>query len=430
MAASYQNNIEPAPQGNGSSGGTLILLALLALASVVIYNAFFSNSPNFISKMFQTPQAVQVTYVPSDFEPQINDENALAILGNPQKYRKQFDALVYNFNISLLYHIANRMNLQDSVKQRLVPEYEKQHGYLTEMYYNDSINIKDPGSAAHEKWYANNIKTAVEAFNEVAGKYTSFLVTKIFGTLIKLDAGKFMAKGKSIQTPCGIAINEALRPMMNRWQEKATIMDFSASRGYLKEKVTRGVTELATYEIQARKGINKQLQYKILGYSVSTTDIQMSAISNIKAGFKLDDYFDITLNPKKGIVYITLPEPTVLSHEVYPRVDNLDVGWLAGIQGDEMNKNLNALRREFRADAINNDQLLERAKSRADSVMQLMLAPVVRGLNKRYDIKVRFKGTQQKTTKIERMRQGTEIYGEPQQQAQQNTSNSGDFIPQ
>ncbi len=170
----------------------------------------------------------------------------------------------------------------------------------------------------------------------------------------------------------------------------------------------KGIVELATYELRSRLGMDKTLQYKFLGFAISQTDIQVEAISVIKAGFKLDQYFDVTFSPKKGEVYVTLPPPTILSHEVYPRVDKLDVGFLAGISGEEMNKNFNELRRQFRQDAIDNEHVLDKAKIRADSVMQLILGPVVKGMNRKYKLVVRFQSnaTPEIMTEQEARRQG------------------------
>ena len=134
----------------------------------------------------------------------------------------------------------------------------------------------------------------------------------------------------------------------------------------------------------------------------------MEAISVVKAGFKLDSYFDVTFSPKKGIIYVTLPPPVILSHEVYPRVDKLDVGWLAGINGEEMNRNFNDLRRQFRTEAIENEKVLDKAKARADSVMQLIMGPMVKSINRKYKLQVRFQdeGQQQPLTEDERRRRG------------------------
>ncbi len=178
--------------------------------------------------------------------------------------------------------------------------------------------------------------------------------------------------------------------MMERLQKRAEILDFSASRGLLREKVQKGIAELATFEIRDRKGLDKTLQYKVFGINISETNIEVEAISVMKAGFKLDEAMDVTFSPKKGVVYITLPPPTILSHEVYPRVDKLDVGILAGVTGEDMNQNFNELRTYFREDAINNDKILEKARSRVDSIMQLMMGPVVKGINRNYKLEVRF----------------------------------------
>jgi len=405
--ATYPTAEGYSPKGSGPlMGKQLILLALVCVAGVVIYKTFFGDG--FLPSVFQSPKEVKLTYVNSDFQPNLDEETTLRILSQPEKYRREFDDLVYNFNLSLLYHVANRMDLPDSLKRKLEPEYRKHQDYLKTLYFNDFVALKDTTATMYDTWYNDNSNQAVQLFNEVAGKYTCFFVTQIMATLLKADGGSLMAKGRNVDTPCAIAVNEGLHPMVERLRKKAEIMDFSASRGLLKEKVRQGIAELSTYELRSRLGMDKTLQYKVFGFAISETDIRVEAISVVKAGFKLDQYFDVTFSPKKGIVYVTLPQPTILSHEVYPRVDKLDVGFLAGITGEEMNRNFNDLRRQFRQDALENEHVLEKAKGRADSVMQLMLAPVVKSMNRSYKLQVRFQDNAptREMTEDEARRQG------------------------
>lgn len=395
----------PEEDGGGGLGKQLILIALLTIAAIVGYKAFFSGGGS-LSNFFQEPKEVKMTYVPSDFNPNLDEEKTLRILSQPEEYREEFDRLVYDFNMALLYHVANRMALPDSLKRRLEPEYKRHHTYLKNLYFNDFVTLKDTTANLYETWYNDNTNQAVQLFNEVAGKYTCFFVTQIMSTLLRVNGGKFYAKGKDVGTPCDIAIHEALQPMADRLRKKAEIMDFSASRGLLKEKVRKGIAELATYELRSRMGIDKTLQYKIFGYSVSSTDIRVEAISVVKAGFKLDQYFDVTLSPKRGTLNIKLPEPVILSHEVYPRVDKLDVGFLAGINENDMNERFNELRRQFRQEALENEHVLEKAKMRADSVMQLMFGPIAKSINRNYKVQVVFQNVETEMTEDELRRRG------------------------
>lgn len=388
-------------------GRQIVMLALVIVAGVVLYRWFFNGDGDLLG-FFSPSKEVKLTYVPSDFQPHLDEETTLRILSNPGEYKREFDDLVYNFNLSLLYHVANRMNLTDSLKQRLEPEYKKHHEYLSYLYFSDFVALKDTTANLYENWYNDQANQAVRVFNEVAGKYTCFFVTQVMATLLNASGGKLMARGKDVDNPCGIALNEGLKPMMERLQKKASIIDFSASRGLLKEKVRRGIAELATYEFQSKLGMDKTLQYKVFGYSVSETDIRVEAISVVKAGFKLDRYFDVTLNPRKNTVYVTLPEPMILSHEVYPRVDKLDVGLLSGISGEEMNANFNELRRTFRQEAIEDEKVLDKARLRADSVMQLLIGPVVKSINPRYKVEIRYQTDAAKPDESELRREGTE----------------------
>ncbi len=411
MATHQTDGAYTPPEGNGEGGELgkqLILIALITIAAIVGYKAFLSDGDGLFSNFFQEPKEVRLNYVPSDFNPNLDEEKTLRILSQPEAYRQEFDRLVYDFNLSLLDHVAKRMGLPDSLKVRLEPEYKKHHEYLKNLYYNDFVTLKDTTANLYETWYSDNTNQAVQLFTEVAGKYTCFFVTQIMSTLLKVNGGKFYAKGKEVGTPCDIAMHEGLQPLADRLKKKAEIMDFSASRGLLKEKVRKGISELATYELRSRMGIDKTLQYKIFGFSVSETAIRVEAISVIKVGFKLDQFFDVTLSPKKGTLNIKLPEPTILSHEVYPRVDKLEVGYLAGINENDMNDRFNELRRQFRQEALENEHVLDKAKMRADSVMQLMFGPVAKSINRNYKVQVVFENVENQMTEDELRRQGQE----------------------
>ena len=338
------------------------------------------------------PKEMQINYVPSEFSPQIDVENALAILQNPQRYRREFNDLIYDFNMQLLIHVANRMNLSDSLKQSVVKAYEEHHPYLRNLYYNEFITMQDSTSALYQMWYNNAATNAVDILKEVASKYTCFLVNQIFTSLLKTEEGKIYVKGSRIDTPCGVALTEALEPMMARLKERAAIDDFSRSKGLIAEKVEKTIAELATMEVRDKKALSRTLQTKLWGYSVSSTDLEISAISIIKVGFKLDKFFDVNLNSKSKIVTITMPEPEILSHEVFPKIDKLDIGWMREVQTVDFNKNFNLLRSEFRRDALESD-IMEKSEKQAIELMNTMLGPMIANLDGRYKLQIKFQQT-------------------------------------
>lgn len=373
------------PSGSRNTIRAFLLILALSLIGIIIYKKFVSP-PGYSN----IPKELQVNYIPSDFNINIDEENALAILSNPHRYRKEFNDLVYDINLSILYHVANRMNLSDLDKGQIQAEYEKHHPYLRNLYFHDFVALKDTTSNLYQTWYDNEGSNAIDVLREVASKYTCFLVTQIITTLVPTKGGSIYAKGQSVDTPCGVAMQEALNPMLKRLEERAAIEDFSRSRGLLQEKVEKTIAELATMEVRDKKGLNKQMQTRVLGFAVSSSDIEVSAISILKVGFRLNDYFDINLNPKLGIVTITLPEPTILSHEVYPKIDRLDIGWMREVKSIDLNKNFNALRNEFRREALESD-IMDKARANAIELMNTMFTPAIKGLNNRYNLRVQFR---------------------------------------
>ena len=368
--------------------GRYVLVALvICLLGLMLYKYYWNNPNGYTS----IPQEVKLKYMPSEFNTEIDEEDALAVMSNPHRYRREFNEMVYDLNISILDHVASRMGLSSSQKSMVEEEYKKHHPYLRNLYYHDFTQLQDSTSALYQVWYDDASGSAVDALKEVASKYTCFLVNHVMSSLIETQDGSVFAKGQKVDTPCGIALTEALQPMLKRMEERAAIQDFSRSKGLLEEKVEKVIAELATMEQRNKKGINKQLQTKIWGVSVSSSNIEVSAISVIKVGFKLDEYFDINLNSRRGYVTITLPPPTILSHEVYPKVDKLDIGWLREVENVDLNRNFNALRKEFRREAIEEDGLMDKSKTQAIELMNTMFGPVVSSINKRYSLRVKFK---------------------------------------
>jgi hypothetical protein len=156
----------------------------------------------------------------------------------------------------------------------------------------------------------------------------------------------------------------------------------------LSEKVENTISELATMEVRDKKGLRRKLQSKVMGYKVSSTDIDISAISILKAGFDLHAYFDIRMDKQSKDLIVTLPQPKILSHEVYPRVDKLDVGWMRSISDQDFNDNFNLLREQFRKDAVTSD-IFDKSKLKVVEVLEILLSPL---LSDGYKMKVEFKG--------------------------------------
>ncbi len=390
------NNSSDESSNAGNAGRMLIFIVLLSISVVVIYKNFAGKGGSFT----KVPKELQINYKPSNFHVDIDEDDALVILSNPYRYKRDFDQLVYDINMSILNHVAERMGLDSEVKGKLESEYKKHHPYLKKLYFEDFVALKDTTSVIYQTWYDNESTNAVEVFDEIASKYTCFFVNQIITTLVKTEGGSIYAKGENINTPCGIALTEALRPLVNRMDQKAAVEDFSRSKGLLQEKIEKVVAELATMEVRDKKGINKNLQTKIWGVNVSTSDIEITAISILKVGFKLSDYFSINLNSKAGVVTITLPEPVILSHEVYPKIEKLDIGWMREVEDINLNQAINVLREEFRREALESN-IRSKAKKQAVELMNTMFMPLVQTMSTKYKLKVKFKAVKKNNYEVD-----------------------------
>lgn len=382
-----QNYTPPPTKKSGFSIGTLMLyMVLVGVAGAIGYNYYNTN----VQGITSTPEEVTLRYVDTDFKANIDEENALAILSNPRRYQREFDDLVYQINTQLVKHTASRMGLPDSLQRKAIAEYKSIHPSMKDLYFKDFVTMKDTSSTLYQAWYQNEFQNASEVINIVASKYTCFFINQIFDDILKSKSGKIYVKGKKINSPCGVALSEALAPMVARLKERAAVDDFTASQDMMSEKIEKTIAELATMEVRDRKGLSKKLQTKVFGFNVSQTDVEVTAISMMKVGFKLDRYFDIALNQKRKEVVVTLPEPEILSHEVYPRFEKLDVGWLREVENVELNQNINILREAFREDAFDSD-IFDKSKVQAKELMSLLMTPIVSQLKGKFRLRVKFR---------------------------------------
>lgn len=335
------------------------------------------------------PKEMQLQYLPADFNPEINEAEALIILKNPYRYATEFEELIFKLNTSLILHIATRMGLNEMQKQEALAEYGKHHSYLKDLYFEDFLKLQEDVEKQKDQWYANESSQAISSLNEVASKYTCFLSNHVITSVLKTQGGKLLVKGKKVETPCGLALNEGLKPMINRLKEKAAIDDFSRSRSMIMEKTEEYIAELAIVKVTEKKGINEQLYTKLFGLNISSTEIEITALSVMKIGFDLNAGFEMNIDDKQKAIIIEVPEPSILSHEVSPRIDKLDIGFLEGLDKESLNKNINKLRKAFVESSYTEDVRIK-AKEKLSNTLDNILFPRLDKLPNEYKIVINF----------------------------------------
>ena len=99
------------------------------------------------------------------------------------------------------------------------------------------------------------------------------------------------------------------------------------------------------------------------------------------------------------MVTVTIPEPQILSHEVYPKIEKLDIGWLREVEEINLNESFNLLREEFRKDAFDSD-IMDKAKEQAVDIMNTMFAPLFSTMNNKYQLRVKFRQNEEDSTDL------------------------------
>ncbi len=363
----------------------LLAVTALSLVSIVAYQYYQHSVAGYSSQ----PRQVQLTFHPSQFKGRIDEELALPVLEHPYRYHREFKQLVYQLHAAVIDHLANRLGVPDSLRTRMHQAYAKRHEWISELIFEDYTRLRDTAAAAYESWYQTLAAKAVDRFYEVTARYTCTMIHAVVAEVFPDERGLVWIKGLQADSPCGLALSEALRPMIRRLEERARIQDFARSKGMLEQKVTRTIAELATVEVRDRKGLSKQMQTRLFGFAISETEVQVSALSILKVGFRLDKYFSVRVIPARKEVVVTLPDPEILSHEVYPRIDELDIGWLREIASSDFNENFELLREALREEAVRDGRVFDQAKQKAVELLDAMLGPLLAALDG-YRLRVEF----------------------------------------
>ncbi|NJN34445.1 MAG: hypothetical protein HC817_09525 [Saprospiraceae bacterium] len=104
----------PDPEGGKPNvARQFLLVALLGIAGFLMYKIFSGED---VGSKTSIPKAMQMTYVPSDFKMNLDEQKTLETLSNPQRYKREFDELILNFNTNLVVHVANRMGLNNALR--------------------------------------------------------------------------------------------------------------------------------------------------------------------------------------------------------------------------------------------------------------------------------------------------------------------------
>ena len=174
-------------------GRVLIFILLLCIAGILVYKSYWGGSSTSGGSYTKVPKEYQINYMPADFRANIDPEDAVAILSNPRRYRKEFNELVYNLNTSILRHVGNRMGLTESQKEEVAEAYEEHHPYLRNLYFNDFLRLKDTTSVLYQSWYDNESTNAVEILDEIASRYTCFLVNLVMTNVVKTMGWRYFS---------------------------------------------------------------------------------------------------------------------------------------------------------------------------------------------------------------------------------------------
>ncbi|HRF42245.1 MAG TPA: DUF4230 domain-containing protein, partial [Saprospiraceae bacterium] len=81
-------NFQPS-SGGLQAGKALVVLLVIVLFSIVLYKKVFKK----VADYTLVPKEMQINYLPADYKLNVDEEDALAILSNPHRYRREFNDL-------------------------------------------------------------------------------------------------------------------------------------------------------------------------------------------------------------------------------------------------------------------------------------------------------------------------------------------------
>lgn len=199
--------------------------------------------------------------------------------------------------------------------------------------------------------------------------------------------------GFLIDDPCQTLTEYVMPTVTKTMLTMGVVTSMSKSQTQLQSYLHNSILELGVVEdlIQFNHSYTFRIEADRWNILSSTGSVTANVTAIAKAGFKLDEGYEVHFDHQQKKLYVQIPNPQILSIQKFMKYTDIKEGWLVEIESEELNEFERSVDQAV-SQRLNEARLIEKAQDRAESVIQQLFTPLL--LKPGYEVEVRFEPTE------------------------------------
>lgn len=311
----------------------------------------------------------------------------------------EFEQVVNDIYKEIIINVANNYGFSDGKKQKLLKSYSNEFSQeVVQNTFDELIQLsKSRKNLPTSSFIDVKHYQAADDFHAVLSDQICF-VTNTVATFSQLNLGDILINSDvtnfTLKKSCSYILRGPTFLLVKVMKKRGLIKDVIESKREIKKHTRIAILELATAEDTILETDTDDIVKKLKLFwweFESKAKLSIEVKSIVKAGFELDDNFDIEIDPNKEIIYVTLPRATILSNSIKPEVLEDKDGFWARVTIENYNEMHRKLEEEIEKTAIERG-ILEEAEKNAIEQVRNMYLPLTSLSGSNFDVEIRFQG--------------------------------------
>lgn len=383
---------------------TFAVIALVALVAILISAnvGFDQGVKHQIERSYNIDKVIPIdTEEQTQFQPNLDFDRITNSIPKPgevsnSKSFNGFSQSLKQIHGGILDFLSEKLELTEEERQSVQTNYNEYHEKFAGDYYNQLIELnKSTFSGKEETFITYGTAQSVRNLSSILSSNICNLAGFVI-TVTTAHSQKTSPLGMLLGKPCQFLLSVGLNPILRELKRRAVIQDFTISKVSLIQHFREMIVELGTVKESFRAVFDEAYTVKLILGLKSEAKLKLRVKSIVKAGFKLDKFFNLEFDHGAKNIVLTLPEPEILSNEIDARVKKLENGWFVKIDEEKLNRE-NQKVREWSYDKAIESEMLKDARRNAKLILKTIFQPILLSTDPEYKISIKFKSSGSET---------------------------------
>ncbi len=305
----------------------------------------------------------------------------------PSQFHKFSEAL-YLIHKEATEFTLEELNLPHEIRSKVFRDLSQNKPELANYYLKELSKIEPYAITTwgEEQVLSYPYYTSVDKFAEVASANITFVLNTFLGFITHGVANKITLAAAT--KPFQVILYQALLPIVEKLRNEALLLDHVNARIKIKKHLRKLIAQLATVEDKFTSEDEIHPTRKFLIFT-SRADILCHSTATVKAGFDLIKKFIVDIDTDLKIVKVYLPNPEILSFDVYTVYKSIEDGFLIDADETHLNELQSLIRRRLRQVALQSG-ILDSARKNAEEIVERILRPMMQTPYFNYKVRIYF----------------------------------------